>query len=269
MDTTSTNSSVKIPTPQTTELDLFFPKNATYAPNQDFPLLWGLQNADLAWDMRMRLSWELDRLDKPLPQPETGIFPRQNYSGPISNYTTYGKTPADPLFLYYFPDALRNISTGEWKLSWKFGFYLTCSKTNYSEQPLYQFDRLQPTELIFSVSQSGEELDLLALGNSSTSCTDTANSSSITYHIIDYETELSGNCPILNQTSLKATPCALSFNQTLVDEIEGGAVANCSSGDWDRFVNTCQTGGAAQILPHGYGLWGVMLFVLVLSIIIV
>ncbi|KAL5044633.1 hypothetical protein BDW71DRAFT_209012 [Aspergillus fruticulosus] len=250
-------------TPQKIELDLVFPKNATFAPNQELPLLWGLQNADFAWDMAMRLSWQLERLDQGLAQTEEGTFPQQNYSGAERNYTALGTAPSDPLFLYYFPDILRNATTGQWKLSWKFGFQLTCSTTNISELFYYYFDHMQPTELIFSVAEGGQSLNL---NNLNGSCPN--SDFSTMYEVIDYKT-VSYGCPILNDTAPKATPCALKFNQSLVDEMNAGAATNCSSQDWNIFSNTCQTGGGAGITLNGLGMLitailGISLFVVAL-----
>ncbi|KAL4767187.1 hypothetical protein BDW60DRAFT_226863 [Aspergillus nidulans var. acristatus] len=227
--------------PQKIELDLVLPRNATFAPTQQVPLLWGLQNANFAWDMAMRLSWQLERIDQPLGQTEEGTFPRQNYTGALQNYTDLGTAPADPLFLYYFPESLRNATAGQWKLSWKFGFELTCSTTNVSELFYYQFDHLQPTEVIFSVDEGGESASFDRLNSS---CPD--SSVSTTYEIVDYRT-VRDHCPILNETAPEATPCALKSNQSLVDEMNAGAASNCSSQDWDIFSDTCQTGEGAGV----------------------
>ncbi|KAL3478269.1 hypothetical protein BJX99DRAFT_256595 [Aspergillus californicus] len=251
-------SSQNYTTPQKIEFDLVFPKNATFAPNQEIPLLWGLQNANFAWDMATRLNWQLERLDKPLGQIEEGTFPRQNYSGSLQNYTDLETAPADPLFLYYFPETLRNATAGQWKLSWKFGFHLTCSTTNVSELYYYQFDHMQPTELIFSVGEGGESASLNGLNSS---CPD--SSFSTVYEVVDYKTVDDG-CPILNATTPKASPCALKFNQSLVDEMNAGAATNCSSQDWDIFSNTCQTGEGVGIFSTLLGL--VRLITTVLSV---
>ncbi|KAL5001081.1 hypothetical protein BDV10DRAFT_182640 [Aspergillus recurvatus] len=256
-------SSQNYTTPQKIELDLVFPKNATFAPAQELPLLWGLQNANFAWDLAMRLNWQLERIDQPLGHTEEGTFPRQNYSGSLHNYTNLGTAPADPLFLYYFPEALRNATAGQWKLSWKFGFQLTCSTTNVSELYYYQFDHMQPTELIFSVGEGGESA---SLDNLNSSCPD--SSVSTTYEVIDYQTVRDG-CPILNGTSPRATPCALKFNQSLVDEMNAGADTNCSSQDWDIFSNTCQTGGGIGITSVLHGLVRLITMVLGVSLFIV
>ncbi|KAL3462008.1 hypothetical protein BJX64DRAFT_288750 [Aspergillus heterothallicus] len=198
-------SSQNYTTPQKIELDLVFPKNATFAPTQELPLLWGLQNADFAWDMAMKLSWQLERLDQHLAETEEeGTFPRQNYSGSVQNYTALGTAPADPLFLYYFPDALRNATAGQWRLSWKFGFRLTCSTSNVSELYYYHFDHLRPTELIFSVAEGGQSLDLNTLNRS---CPD--SDFSTTYEVVDYQTVRDG-CPILTETSPEASPSSPS-----------------------------------------------------------
>lgn len=256
-------SSQNYTTPQKIELDLVFPKNATFAPTQELPLLWGLQNAEFAWDMAMKLSWQLERLDQHLAPTEEGTFPRQNYSGSVQNYTALGTAPADPLFLYYFPDALRNATAGQWKLSWKFGFHLTCSTSNVSELYYYHFDHMEPTELIFSVAEGGQSLDLNTLNSS---CPDSAFST--TYEVVDYQT-VRDDCPILSETDPEPSPCTLKFNESLVDEMNAGAATNCSSQDWDIFSNTCQTGGGASISLNGLGvsivaIFGVYLFAVAL-----
>ncbi|KAL4802211.1 hypothetical protein BDV18DRAFT_164387 [Aspergillus unguis] len=256
-------SSKNYTTPQIVEFDLVFPKNDTFAPNQELPLLWGLQNAGFAWDMEMEFSWQLERLDHHLTQIEQGTFPRQNYSGGIRNYTSLGTTPADPLFLYYFPEALHNATAGQWKLSWKFGFYLTCSTTNISELIYNYFDHMQPTELIFSVAEGGKLLDLNSLNSS---CPD--SDFSTVYKVVDYKT-VKYYCPILSETPPEASPCTLKFNESLVDEMNAGAATNCSSQDWNIFSNTCQTGGGPGIYQNGLGvlifaILGVYLFAIVL-----
>jgi hypothetical protein len=91
------------------------------------------------------------------------------------------------------------------------------------------------------VAEGGQNLDLNSLNSS---CPD--SDFSTTYEVVDYQTVRDG-CPILNETSPKASPCALKFNQSLVEEINAGAATNCSSQDWDIFSNTCQTGGGAGI----------------------
>lgn len=115
---------------------------------------------------------------------------------------------------------------------------------------------MQPTELIFSVDDGGESISLDRLNSS---CPD--SSSSITYEVIDYKT-VRDDCPILNKTSPEATPCALKFNQSLVDEMSAGAAANCSSQDWDIFTNTCQSEAGLTLR----GLEGMMTMVLGVSL---
>ncbi|KAL2830487.1 hypothetical protein BDW59DRAFT_141023 [Aspergillus cavernicola] len=258
-------------TPETIELDLAFPKNSTSAPAQDFPLIWGLQNSQLAWDMDVRLSWKLDRLDLPT-ETQTGLFPQQNYSTISSlqdNYTVSGPVPADPLILYFFPSSLRNFTVGQWKLSWKFGFQYTCSSTNISEQNYPYFDNAEPTELIFSIAEEGAAIDLLAIGNGSSSCPDT--STAITLEAIEFDQTVMTHgdlCPILNKTIPSATPCALRYNQSMVDEINAGAANNCSSEDWNRFVHTCQIGaGVWVVVPSGVTVLILSVFVLFVSIV--
>ncbi|KFY19087.1 hypothetical protein V491_04594, partial [Pseudogymnoascus sp. VKM F-3775] len=126
--------------------------------------------------------------------------------------TALGTAPADPLFLYYFPDALRNATAGQWKLSWKFGFHLTCSTSNVSELYYYHFDHMEPTELIFSVAEGGQSLDLNTLNSS---CPDSAFST--TYEVVDYQT-VRDDCPILSETDPEPSPFATLSKAFIMEE---------------------------------------------------
>lgn len=235
--------------PQNVEMDLVFPWNDTFAPRDKFPLLWGLQNANSAWVMGMKFSWELQQLDQPEADPEQGIFPSPDFRGGSvpATFTDGPNAPTDPYFLYYYPEHLSNLTEGRWKLSWKFGFHITCANNGLNTSDHFQHQK--PQELIFQVDGSGKTVDILALSNNS--CPD----QSTTFRIVDWQVPFisSDRCPILSPTAPTPQPCALTFNESLIEEMNAGAETGCSSATVTEFHIRCKTSKASHLMVQGPG----------------
>ncbi|KAL4794248.1 hypothetical protein BDV19DRAFT_365078 [Aspergillus venezuelensis] len=99
--------------------------------------------------------------------------------------------------------------------------------------------------MVFSMDEGGHNVSAALDNMMGFSCPD--QNFSKTHEVTDYKT-VKDWCPILTDSSPDPAPCALKFNQSLVDEMDAGRGSNCSSQDWDKFRSTCKTGNGTGMI---------------------
>ncbi|KAE8149793.1 hypothetical protein BDV25DRAFT_122070 [Aspergillus avenaceus] len=235
-------------TPQTIELDLVFPRNDTYTRSANFPIIMGLQNAQVAWPQGVLWDWKLERLDEE-SLPLHGTFPPRSYYFDNQLYTR-GEAPSDPFFHYHFPADLQDVLYGQWRYSWRFGFWQNCSFVGAYSRNNFRYQPHQ--EIIFSIGSSGRPLDLQDVMQQ---CPGVPVALEITDSILNVLTGLE-NCPVVNETAPTPNPCALKLNQTIVDNITATVeeMRGCKRGSLANLTDVCESAAPRVQLTGGPGL---------------
>ncbi|KAL5337628.1 hypothetical protein BJX70DRAFT_368785 [Aspergillus crustosus] len=108
--------------PAAVEIDVLFPRNETYSPDQiGFPVVFAVQNAEASYDFGWLLSWQLRPANEPDSIPIRGSA--------ISDLNYF--TGDDNEFRYYFGNNIAVVPApaefaslldpGQWRFDWTYG----------------------------------------------------------------------------------------------------------------------------------------------------
>ncbi|KAJ5769041.1 hypothetical protein N7520_003600 [Penicillium odoratum] len=187
-----------IASPGIFEVDLVFPRNATYTPQALTPIVWALQNPSSNQGSPGSVSDGLIELNEQMTSNE----------------------------LFLVSDFVNTIAypNGHWTLLWTLEFY-NCSQL--SGNPTV-YTRSDPT--VFTISNSGQEPDLLA----ATSADECGTMEAYAFNV----TSFGEACGYLGPTPT-TNPCAVTINSTATSSLYAAATASACS-PWSRNANvTC------------------------------
>jgi hypothetical protein len=238
--------------PATVEVDLIFPRNDTYAPSPEMPLVFAIQNSETAAALNPEFSLHIVRLDHN-SSAGTSVSLRTSQA----NFSS-----SDPYFVYWDTNLFNNTE-GTWSLIWD------VSTRNCSKQHNIFDDLAWPGStgqtlgnyVMFTTKSGGKPVDLVAATAEST-CADTQG---FTYNVTDispyhprHESELLNDdgtpnqrntCAILSPTPPPPPqPCRVKIDaaaaSSIVRELACRSWHGCPSSSPPRFRVT----GAAWLI---------------------
>lgn len=150
----------------TTEIDVIFPRNGTFAPMPLMPVVFAIRNQPVASLLHPQISYTIHKLD---PSGNVTYKPTDDYDVRLSS--------SDSPYLWYKGEPNRFLEPGRWVLQWGFR-YDNCSKTDdpkyqekaYGPWPIervYRGFHVKTTRVasvvIFTIEQGAEAPDLRTL----------------------------------------------------------------------------------------------------------
>lgn len=206
------------------EVDLLFPRNETYAPTDSFPVLFAFQNAKLAWNLGMHISYAIhNRSDL------WGDRISSSHELRWANWSSY-----DPYFVGEF-FSKRFTVEGEWQLYYEVGWGGCLDKSLHGTW----FD---PTgygviwnssswSVDFTISSDGQPMDLVAATANKETCTEELGTAIKVTGKTQYAPLLywdgGDTCPVLDISSPTPTPnpCAIKIDSATAASISASWTA--------------------------------------------
>ncbi|KAJ5560199.1 hypothetical protein N7513_002598 [Penicillium frequentans] len=187
------------------EVDLVFPRNATYSPQALTPIVWALQNPSLASTLTASITWSL--------------WEGNNQSSPGSigsglvELNQLDVSSSEPLLVSEFVDAVA-YPDGDWTLAWSLSVY------NCSQLEGHYHDITRSNSTVFTISKSGQKPDLVA----ATSADECGTMKAYAFNV----TSFGDVCGDLGPTPT-TNPCAVTINSTATSSIYAAATAYACS----------------------------------------
>lgn len=204
------------------EVDLLFPRNATYTPQPLMPLVWALQNPPLASPLLATIYW--------------GLWEGTNRTGPGSisdgGFEPYAfmnnLSSSEPVLLKNFFNTI-SYPDGVWTLYWAMQV-TNCSQTQDSTHVIER-----STTIVFTTSSSGQAPDLVAATKEDMCRSAEAFAFDVT------STDVGGICGVLGR-SPTINPCAATIDAAAASSISAAATAEVCLPGQPPYPNvTCPT----------------------------
>ncbi|CAG7949661.1 unnamed protein product [Penicillium salamii] len=138
------------------EVDLIFPRNETYAPSAQMPVVFGIQNPRLVAPLNMKVSYIITPPRNYHNISEPGLF----------NLHSASSSDSDPYFLYNNTDLVN--TEGTWELTW-FVEYGRC--TGSSGDIMFYPSSSTIDSIIFTTEGGAAKPDLIAASKKDTCAT--------------------------------------------------------------------------------------------------
>jgi hypothetical protein len=146
--------------PQVVEVDLVFPRNETYTPTPYFPVVFGIQNAELAQHLRLQIDVSLWN-DSDTFSSSSKLYTEDLIAANFSS--------AEPYFAYSFTYNRFEVE-GRWRIHWNL-YYSSClededgihrgkTKSNASDAQI----------TYFTIKNDGRPIDLVAITADDKTC---------------------------------------------------------------------------------------------------
>ncbi|KAJ6095230.1 hypothetical protein N7486_005976 [Penicillium sp. IBT 16267x] len=205
-----------LPNPGIFEVDLVFPRNATYTPQALTPIVWALQNPKMAKPLTAYMTWSL--------------WEGNNQSSPGSvvagdlELSLMDVSSSEPLLVSKFVNTVA-YPDGDWTLAWTLNLY-NCSQ---DDLPYHVITRSDST--VFTIGKSGQEPDLVA----ATSADECGTMEAYAFNV----TSFVGICGYLGPNPT-TNPCPVTINSTVSSSLYAAATAfACSPLSRNANVTTC------------------------------
>lgn len=168
------------------EVGVVFPRNETYAPTDVFPIVFALKNAELAKNLRLRITSSV----RNGPELET-VFGGRRFDLANANFST------EPYFVYEYVTAdtegpQRLVAHSEWVSCDESGNQVSFIGGNSSYSASFNVD--------FTIKKGGQEVDLVDATADDTTCTGKVG---FTLNVTDETHELAAS------GSMPASTCAV------------------------------------------------------------
>ncbi|KAJ5927826.1 hypothetical protein N7466_006782 [Penicillium verhagenii] len=201
------------------EVDLIYPRNETYTPSPLMPMVFAVQNPDMADPLGASISWSFleggnrsapgSLLDGLLELSPMNVL---NVSGDLDKLTL--DIPGYPLLVTRYLDTF-SFPDGTWNFEWSLEVY-NCT-SGFED---YQ-NALQVTNYVtFNTSKSGKAPDLVAATSAGT-C-DTAEGFAFNAISLEY------NCGVLEPTQT-TNPCAVTIDSAAESNLMAMATEHACS----------------------------------------
>lgn len=181
------------------EVDLVFPRNATYAPQALMPIVWALQNPSMAPALASYITWDL--------------WEGNNHSSPGSLDGGLIEFPEDASSERLISRFFNTIDypDGYWTLTWS----LEISNCSRYTGPSHNLTKTGST--VFTISKSGQEPDLVA-------ATSTGQCDGMEAYAFNV-TSFGSACGHLGQTPT-TNPCAVNISSSAASSLYAAATAS-------------------------------------------
>lgn len=196
--------------PASIEIDILFPRNSTYKQVDNFPVIFALQNAALAWDFGFQLWWEIVNITQGQPSTSSSTV---DFESILQGDSPKVLAPADTVYIVnsttdlgggYYP------ALGTYQLSWGFKLGSNCTKSGSDFINItIGAELVGGNDIVFTVADSGKDIDLLAGG----SCPIAGDVVGITSNL----TRL--GCAHVDNSGFAAEPCNINIDASLASSL--------------------------------------------------
>ncbi|KAJ5701127.1 hypothetical protein N7488_008675 [Penicillium malachiteum] len=187
------------------EVDLVFPRNATYSPQALTPIVWALQNPSLASPLTASLTWNLWEGNNRGSPGSVG--------GGAIELSLMNVSSSEPLLVPEFVNTVA-YPDGDWTLTWTLSIY-NCSQLEGHYQDITRSD-----STVFTISKSGQDPDLVA----ATAADECGAIEAYAFNV----TSFGDVCGYLGPTPT-TNPCAVTINSTATSSLYAAATAYACS----------------------------------------
>lgn len=197
------------------EVDLLFPRNETYAPTEKFPIVFAIQNAQLAPLVDLAISFDFRDRNNGSEIIHSGI--KSIWSN---------ETATDPFLYYTFrPDFQME---GHWSLVWS-AYWKSCNE--YASADITNMDRANiihntsSAATVFTTENSAPKVDLVSATANRSCPGEFGVPINVTDHTIPVPTlESWGNgdvCAVVESSpTLTPDPCRVNISPAMVESME-------------------------------------------------
>lgn len=206
-------------TPGVLEVDLVFPRNKTYAPSADMPIVFAIQNPHLVAPLHMRINY---MIVPPGKYDET-----MELSDPF-NVNSTSSTDLDPYYLYNNTDKVSN--EGVWELFW-FVEYGRCFGS--PEDITYFPNNSTIGTIVFTTEKGAAKPDLVAA--SKEGCATGIAAWNVTSFLdVEKSAKWGGHdtCAVVSEREpwVDTDPCAIKFDAAAASKISAALNTTCAAG---------------------------------------
>lgn len=208
---------VQVPFPATVEVDLIFPRNDTYAPSAMTPIVFAIQNSQLAPPLNLNLQYFIYYLgDSHISNGSDGEFDFR--------YVSFSSNP----YFVYHTDSVLNATEGRCKFVWSL-FAGNCSGS--VEDGATLGDDARGGGFLFTTMNGAQQPDLVA---ATADCAN--NTESLTFGITGtlpfWDTSIlhpQNSCAVISPTPPPANPCGAKVDASAASSISAAiTAAECS-----------------------------------------
>ncbi|KIN05191.1 hypothetical protein OIDMADRAFT_115589 [Oidiodendron maius Zn] len=201
------------PTPGIFEVDLLFPRNTTYTPQELMPIVWALQNPTLAAPLAATILWIMWEGDNQSSPGSIG-------DGGLELYTQDDLSSSNPLMATRFVN-VASVPDGVWTLSWSLDVY-NCSQLFPGFVDNENKTIMQSNTVVFTTSSSGQAPDLVA----ATSADVCGSAEAFAFDVASFGTACGFPGAVLAPKPTPTTnPCAAAINASVASSISAAATA--------------------------------------------
>lgn len=203
------------------EVDLLFPRNATYTPQPLMPIVWALQNPPLVSPLGVTIYWNLW-------EGTNQTSPGSLTDGVLEPYAMNNLSSSEPILLNRFFNTI-SYPDGVWTLAWSVQV-TNCSQAQDSTHVI----ELNNT-IVFATSSSGQAPNLVAATKEDMCSSAEAFAFDITSISDEGLCSAFGPSPTIN-------PCAATIDATAASSISAAATAKVCLPGQPPYPNvTCPT----------------------------
>ncbi|KFZ17766.1 hypothetical protein V502_04415 [Pseudogymnoascus sp. VKM F-4520 (FW-2644)] len=223
--------------PTDIQVDLLFPRNETYAPTQQFPIVFGMNNIDDAWPLELRLYIEVRSIGMPGSSNQSS---RTTSTGVYSpNFSDqFNQAPLKQFF--HFPRTnITNGTTDSYIILWDFVISRQCfTNSTGSAEYLDWIYNPKYRSVEFSTAPGAKLPDIEAAVNS---CPEPNwnNSAAVRVANVTSPPYKQGICPIF---AIKPEKCVFkSAAKELAANVSAATLQDmrCDEGDWRTITAPC------------------------------
>ncbi|RYP18678.1 hypothetical protein DL765_003813 [Monosporascus sp. GIB2] len=236
------------------EVDLVFPRNDTYAPTPDMPVVFAFQNAELARFLNPYISYKIRNWDDSSWNDSVSFHHDLSWT----NWSSH-----DPYFVYHYFDEFN--TEGRWWLTWTVSWQ-SCDE-GWLSDPFVQSNHRRMISNssswsnLFTTENSGQEVDLVAATTNKPCPEELGVAINVTDKTMEvpYWVDWSGGetCAVVAPPTLTPTPdpCRVKIDSAVVASISASVLAtqckslyppaNCPAEDDKSAAQRLVVGGVA------------------------
>ncbi|KAI4685537.1 uncharacterized protein J4E84_006265 [Alternaria hordeiaustralica] len=212
------------------EVDLVFPRNDTYAPAPYVPIVFAVQNPELASSLSLRLGFEVWNMTNGSKVDE-GSF-GDYYESSSLNWTNTSSSDPELVYRHY----TEFNTEGKWSLVWN----LIWSNCTYDplREIYYQKGQSQTSGITFTTKKTAQGIDLVD-ATKNQSCSENQG---IAFNVVDTTKVTGGSygvgeqCAVLDNSTVTPTPCRVNIDSTAASSITAALTASLCSDEYRMWV---------------------------------
>jgi hypothetical protein len=201
------------PVPGVLEVDLIFPRNGSFQPVAQMPVVFALQNPSLATSLDGDLGWDLTN-----ERNDTVVFLPKSYIS-LDSFVEYGNSTS-PFAVYYLP-----FNTSGEETTWTFTWGVSYTKWDRASNGLLESTRISDGKTVVFTTSSKEMPPNLQAAASEDAC---AMSSHLVYNVTEILRNQSTYQAVFGATPT-ASPCAVSINSAAASSMSASIASQCSA----------------------------------------